>query len=255
MTLATGSQTLLLIAVGVAFGQLCRRYNNLWTDVRYAATQDLQDLLGSVRKSLFPLYPKRTALVFIDDDDYWTEKLAGRSPIKRDYLASLVAAMDKADADVIALDFDLRSPIPDNPRDFTAYDEENEETNTLIKTINAVALRQRRIVLATSVGFAHDSDGYVEQANVYDNRISTKVSVGYVQLPYDIRRVPLPLPLDAENRATQKPSTVESFATAMVKRVDPVAYGRTVEKGKDQLPISGYIPPEAFSLTKSEQGG
>jgi hypothetical protein len=56
--------------------------------VRYAATQHLQDLLGSVRKSLFPLYPKRTALVFVDDEDYWTEELAGRSPVKRDYLAS-----------------------------------------------------------------------------------------------------------------------------------------------------------------------
>jgi len=207
-------------------------------------------LLGSVRKSLFPLYPKRTVLVFVDDEDYWTEKLAGRSPIKRDYLASLVAALDKADADVIALDFDLRSPAPDNSRDFTAYD---GETNTLVKKINEVALRQRRIVLATSVGFAHGSDGYVEQANVFDNLISTEVSRGYVQLPYDVRRVPLPL--DAENKATHRQSTVESFATAIVKRVDPVAYGRTVEKGKDQLPFAGYIPLEAFPSTKSEQGG
>jgi len=37
--------------------------------------------------------------------------------------------------------------------------------------------------------------------------------------------------------------------------VDPVAYSRTVEKGKDQLPFAGYIPPEAFSLPGSKQPG
>jgi hypothetical protein len=78
---------LLLIAMG---GRFCHYVDdkNFCTDVRYAATQDL---LGSVRKSLFPLYPKRTALVFVDAEDDWTAALAGRSPIKRDDLASRVA--------------------------------------------------------------------------------------------------------------------------------------------------------------------
>jgi hypothetical protein len=114
---------------------------------------------------------------------------------------------------------------------------------------------QRRIVLATSVGFAPGSDGYVEHANVYENLILPAVSRGYVQLPYDVRRVPLPLPLDTGNKTTQQPPTVESFATAIVKRVDPVAYSRTVDRGKDQLPFAGYIPPEAFSLPGSKQPG
>ncbi len=241
---------LVLIFLGVAIGHYIDD-NHLWTDARYAATQHLQDLLGSVRKSLFRLYPKRTALVFVDDEDYWTEALAGRSPIKRDYLASLVAALDRADADVIAVDFDLRSPRPDTPRDFTAYE---EETETLANTINdVVANHQRRIVLATSIGFAPGSDGYVEYANVYDNLLLPGVSRGYVQLPYDVRRVPLPL--DAEKKATRQQATVESFATAIVKCVDLTAYSRTVEKGKDQLPFAGYIPPEAFSLAGSKQPG
>jgi CHASE2 domain-containing sensor protein len=243
---------LVLIVLGVAIAQYIDD-NHLWTDARYAATQHLQDLLGSVRKSLFPLYPKRTALVFVDDDDYWTERLAGRSPIKRDYLACLVDALDKANADVIALDFDLRSPRPENPRDFTLYE---EETHTLVNTINdVVAKHQRRVVLATSVGFAPGSDGYVEHANVYENLILPRVSRGYVQLPYDVRRVPLPLALDTGNKTTQPPPTVDSFATAIVKRVDPVAYSRTVDKGRDQLPFAGYIPPEAFSLPGSKQPG
>jgi hypothetical protein len=129
---------------------------------------------------------------------------------------------------------------------------------TLVKTINEVALCHRPIVLATSIKFA-GTDGYLEQGNVYNSHgilpsVSSEpcptVSRGYVQLPYDIRRVPLPLPL-----ATNPSSTVESFATAIVKCVDRVAYARTVNSGKDELPFAGYIPLENFHVSKPGEEG
>lgn len=224
-----------------------------WTDMRYRATQEMQDLSICIKRPLYTLYPKRTALVFIGDQEYWSDELAGRSPIKRDYLARLIDAVDKAGADVIALDFDLRAPRLGNPQDFPTYEAENL---TLVKTINEVALCHRPIVLATSIRFA-GTDGYVEQGNVYNSHgmlpaVSLEpcptVSRGYVQLPYDVRRVPLPLPLD-----TDPSSTVDSFATAIVKCVDPVAYARTVNSGKDELPFAGYIPLNNFPVSKAGQ--
>ncbi len=248
-----------LVALGLTilgvFSGIYIEDHHWWTDMRYRATQVMQDLSISIKRPLYTLYPKRTALVFVGDQEYWSDELAGRSPIKRDYLARLIDAVDKAGADVIALDFDLRSPKPDNPRDFAAYDEENL---TLVKTIYDVAQSHRPIVLATSIRFA-GTDGYVEQGNIYNSHgilpaVSSEpcptVSRGYVQLPYDIRRVPLPLPL-----ATNPSSTVESFATAIVKCVDPVAYARTVNSGKDELPFAGYIPLNNFHVRKAAQEG
>jgi hypothetical protein len=248
-----------LVALGLTilgvFSGIYIEDHRWWTDTRYRATQVMQDLSIRIKRPLYTLYPKRTALVFIGDQEYWSDELAGRSPIKRDYLARLIDAVDKAGADVIALDFDLRVPKPGNPLDFPAYDAENL---TLVKTIDEVALCHRPIVLATSVKFA-GADGYLEQGNVYNSHgilpaVSSEpcptVSRGYVQLPYDIRRVPLPLPLD-----THPSSTVESFATAIVKCVDPVAYGRTVNSGKDQLPFAGYIPLNNFHVRKAGQEG
>ena len=36
------------------------------------------------------LYPKRTALVLLNDDDYWGDSYQSRTPLKRDVLADLL---------------------------------------------------------------------------------------------------------------------------------------------------------------------
>jgi CHASE2 domain-containing sensor protein len=53
--------------------------------------------------------------------------------------------------------------------------------------------------------------------------------------------------LEADNLVTHQTVNVESFATAIVKCVDQVAYNRTVEHGSDELPFAGYIAPEEFA--------
>ena len=251
--------TLGLTILGVVFGSYIDDHHR-WTDMRYAATQEMQDLFSRLRKPLYPLYPKRTALVFVGDQEYWSDELAGRSPIKRDYLARLIDAVDQAGADVIALDFDLRVPLANPSRDFPAY---VKETSKLVQTIKALAARHRPIVLATSIRFA-GVNGYQEQGNVYDDygilrgvpsEPCPAISRGYVQLPYDVRRVPLPLDAEAENDLSHQPVSVESFATAIVKCVDSEAYRRTVNNGKDELPFAGYIPLENFPASNSEHEG
>src|SRR5690348_1684556 len=79
--------------------------SNLWVGVRYAVYQRVMDATHIHGR----LYPKRTAIVFIGDDQYWTGDLGGRSPIKRDYIARLIDKIAAADPAAIAIDFDLRS--------------------------------------------------------------------------------------------------------------------------------------------------
>jgi CHASE2 domain-containing sensor protein len=135
---------------------------------------------------------QNTVVITIDDDEYWKGKLQGRVPIKRDYLASLIEALDAAGAKVIAMDFDLRSPDPDgNPVESADY---AEETKRLLETIKSVAPR-RPIVLPRTIW--KENGEYVTNSDIYDGYDfgSPNVFKGYIALPYNHLEIPLTLKL------------------------------------------------------------
>src|ERR1700710_2999863 len=92
----------LVLVVGLILGVVFNR-DYLLLPVRYRIYQGLGKLLP--RRE--PLW---TAVVLIKDDEYWKGSLAGRAPIKRDYLADLLLDIDGCDPYVIVLDFDFTSP-------------------------------------------------------------------------------------------------------------------------------------------------
>jgi CHASE2 domain-containing sensor protein len=95
-----------LILIGMYLGEHIGELD-IWVDMRYRLYQSLQQLAPH------DIYPKRTAIVLIGDEEYWNGELARRVPIKRDYIAKLLEALDTADPQVIALDFDLHSQTLD----------------------------------------------------------------------------------------------------------------------------------------------
>jgi CHASE2 domain-containing sensor protein len=56
------------------------------------------------------LYPRRTALVVLDDADYWGDSFEARTPLKRNELALLIDKLDAAGVNTVALDVILSSP-------------------------------------------------------------------------------------------------------------------------------------------------
>jgi CHASE2 domain-containing sensor protein len=106
-----------------------------------------------------------TVFVAIDDDAFWKDELARRIPLKRDYLAKLVAAVSDADARVIALDFDLRQPISDGKP--VSYPDYTKETNALLQVLKDVA-EKRPVVLAESVDRAQNGPMQL-QADIFDD--------------------------------------------------------------------------------------
>ena len=112
-----------------------------------------------------PTEPRYTRLVLIEDDEYWKGELAGRRPIKRRYLAKLVADLAQANAHVIALDFDVRLPDPSSlaiPPDYV------EETKVLIDAIKKAAASGVKIVLATPVSRkTRESTEYRRDSDIY----------------------------------------------------------------------------------------
>jgi len=160
-------------------------------------------------------------LVLIRDDEYWTGPLHHRAPIDRAYLAALVRALDRADAAVIAIDFDLRAPVPQQPLrpgDYALVDDYppyRAETDTLAKAIDEVAERRKIILAKTIAGplngpFSLQSDVYQPYGlcdhlvgdGVWSNPgtpeyplegdAARNISCGYIALMDDPRQVPPP---------------------------------------------------------------
>src|SRR2546425_9954980 len=80
----------ILTAVGVLVGQLIGQ-GDIWREARYKVYHFETTKLHRTH----PL-DLHVAFVLVGDDEYWTGTLARRIPIKRDYLARLIRAVDKA---------------------------------------------------------------------------------------------------------------------------------------------------------------
>ncbi|HWN10720.1 MAG TPA: CHASE2 domain-containing protein [Pyrinomonadaceae bacterium] len=224
-----------LIVIGVLVGHWLEK-QDVATHLRYKIHQAVT-LAYSARQP----YVTRTVVVLIGDDEFWKSDLAMRNPTKRDYLARVVSALDKADASVIALDFSLRSPLPDGSA--VSYHDYDVETNLLFETIRDVAKR-RPVILPKTIRWVNGN--YVPEADLYDgfDFQGGFVRSGYVFLPFDVRRVPLSLTLEDG-------TLTDSFAEAIVRSVkeealEPVA-------GLEEAPYGSYLTQEAFpKLTTSQ---
>lgn len=205
----------------------------IWTDIRYSIYQQTFDLAHPRG----PLYPKRTVLVLIQDEEYWKGELAGRAPVKRDYIARLIRKLDAAEAGVIAVDFDLRSPVSDGSMvEHPDYEPETQELRKAVKEISA----RRVVVLPATLGF--DEDGYYEARPTILGGFDFAggdVRWGYIQLPYDKRRIPVAVEL-------KDGKLLDSFAAAVVAAVDTTAYERLAKLDADALPFGSYMPEAAF---------
>jgi CHASE2 domain-containing sensor protein len=220
----------LLILSGTYVGDLLGR-SPCWVDLRYKLYQ-------RQTKSIRPkLYAQRTVIVLVGDDEYWKGELSRRIPIKRDYLAKLIRALDSHNPAIIALDFDLRSPTPNGePRDNSDY---VGETAQLLEAIKDVS-HNRPVVVPKTLGL-HDGKYFPESdiSDGFDFQGGT-ILRGYIALPFDKRTVPLVLPVQGVGR-------VDSFAQAIVK-----ADNKEALEGYDgpsyYLPFGTFMKPESFPV-------
>ncbi len=228
-----------LTTAGVIVGQWVGR-EQIWIRTRYTIYQATQDTRSRCA------YARNTAVVLIPDDEYWKGDLAGRAPIKRDYLARLLRKLDQMNPAVIALDFSLRSPTPDgSPPEHPDYQSERRE---LLDAIREIANR-RQIVLPKTIN-QNDKGDYVTEADIYDGIDTigakfgsedkhTRIHTGYIALPRDLRLVPLHLPLAAG-------APLDSFSEAIVRAYSPEALNHVEMGPADSLPYGSYLRETAF---------
>ena len=219
-----------LIIVGVFAGHWLEKNRvEPWRSIRCRTYQGLQLLAPR------QIHPE-TAIVLIGNEEYWSDELARRVPIKRTYLAKLLQRLDAADAAIIALDFDLSSPTT-STGDVIDHEDYKEETRIFLETVRDISLK-RTIVLPTTVAL-DEKGSYVLEPAIFDKFDfgPGKVQKGYIMLPYDCRQVPLTLEL--EDR-----SSIDSFAEAIVRARKEAAL-KNLPKS-ESLPFGSFIEPERF---------
>ena len=229
---------LLLTAAGYA-GHLLGTYTWL-TTFRYSIYHRQLMMRGGRSQ----MYPKRTALVLLNDDDYWGEDYASRTPLKRGQLAEVVNKLNDVGVNTVALDVDLRSPHPtDGGFEFHDY---KDEDALLIKAIKGMCAADRHVVLASSVQFG--DDGYEEMPSVYTSRLAEMpcVTRGYIQLPFDMRRIPGTLEM-----ADGTP--LDSMSLAVTGIADPTAHAKAAAKKGEDFLFSEYLTPEDFGPKNERQ--
>jgi CHASE2 domain-containing sensor protein len=224
----------LLIAAGVLAGY--------WLEKQQFALQLRYQIYQFFTQSVSPrkAIVQRTVVVLIGDEEFWKGEPARRIPIKRSYLAKIVRALDGADPAVIAIDFDLRSQMPDGS--FVEHDDYKKETDQFLAAVKDVSAR-RPVVLPRTIKF---NEGYYTTESDIHDRLSEGNSVrkGYISLPFDYRKVPLTLVM-------KDGSKVDSFAEAIVRAVNEKALA-SVEGQKDS-PYGTYLPTGNFTVLSSAE--
>jgi len=203
-----------------------------------------------------PTEPRQIKIVRIEDDDYWEGILAGRQPIKRDYVANLVRKLVSFNVHVIALDFDVRLPKPDS---LSIQEEYQSETRLLTDAIKAAARNGKKIVLATPVSFADESKKiYRRDSDIYQasglclsqekgpdglfgppDPIISNVTCGYIALPYDPLRIPPPIPM-------VDGSELDPFALVLARALNPELMSRLMLR-KKELGYLNFITHDTFA--------
>jgi len=188
-----------------------------------------------------PGYPRVTAVVTIEDSDYWGPEFVGRSPLRRDLLASLLDKLREAEVNTVVLDIDMRSPDPTLPGlDFTNYQSEDAK---LFDSIEAMCNAGQILVVAASI--RRQDDQYIPVPSIYDAhktgtpRNFSCLRPGYIQLPEDLRLVPGQLSLGNDQ-------TLDSLSLAALGQIDPQAYKFVVESPNRGFLYARYLSEKDY---------
>lgn len=220
-----------LVTIGISIGNWLGQ-QEIGIKLNYKIYQYLRK-----RTSTLPPSAKNTVVVLIGDEEYWKGELGRRAPIKRDYLADVIRALDRVNPRAIAIGFDLHSPTSDGS--IVEHSDYKKETDIFLNAVRDVSKRTP-IVLPKTIAWREGY--YISESDIYDgfDFQGGKVTTGYIALPFDIQRIPLELTL-------KDGTTVESFPQAIIN----LAYAdeRPLQhiQQNEWIAYGDYIDPENFS--------
>jgi CHASE2 domain-containing sensor protein len=206
--------------------------------MRYGLFQTMTDL------SPFVVRGTHSVLVIIDDEGFYGQN-RGQSPMSPQFLTLIVRRLASLEAAVIAIDLDMRRPDAEN-----AETGKTEDLGEFVAAINDIS-RSRFVVLPLSLNRFGTIEPSVlgdltEQAGV------GSVRLGLINLPQDLRYVPLRIKDDRQNRI------VDSFALAIARA--KLAGGpknalpdlEAIDRA-ERPPMAGFVHPESLVKITTEE--
>lgn len=219
----------------------------------------LQQTAHAALSHLDPRVPRaeRVALVEIDDTTFWSDKLKGRQPVDRRILGEIVRTASDADAAVIALDLQLKSPYGDRVGDYP--DSEIQKADQFLLAAIQYAT-QKGVPVILGCGLVRDNKGLREEPGIFPrDALPALVETGYINLPRDMRTVPLQTVVFGGEHADVQESLfgheLDSFALQIVgsyekvENIEPhtketALIARALANG-DPVYV-GFLKPNAF---------
>lgn len=182
--------------------------------------------------------PGDITVVLINDDEFWNQPFDRRLPLNRVHLAAAITKACSANPAVVALDFDLRSPLMDGKlNDNAVY---ADETKTLADTISKEASKACSIVLPATTYCPRDvkQPCRVDPTVFSDYKLNNpNIGWGYITLPSDLRHIPAQVHLGGQNR-------LDSFAQAIVRFKDRERIDRF--QRANRFSYGTFVPPSVY---------
>jgi CHASE2 domain-containing sensor protein len=232
-----------LLALGSYIGHILSE-SDRFTDWRYWLYQK------QVRwERRGPVYPRYTALVLLNDDDYWSEEYQARSKYKRDKLAALLDRLNSAGVNTVAFDIFFDSPFPDRPDyEFPDYRKEDE---AFFASLGRMCTAGGHVVLATEFWEIDQPDGstaVVESPSIYTNRLPSLPCVkrGHVVFSDDQRKIPGMFQM-------KNGEYLDSLSLAITRITDPIAYDSLVSEPDHGFRFGQFLTMEDYSTRQGRQ--
>jgi CHASE2 domain-containing sensor protein len=184
--------------------------------------------------------------VLIGDEDYWSDRLEARKPLKRDQLAELLDRLTQAGANTVVIDIDLRVPVPDQPGyEFPTYATEDAK---LLAAVDRMCKAGGHVVLSSSVEYAADGVHYRQMPSIYTPSLPSLPCLrsGYIETPFDLRRLPGPIEVEGGQR-------LDSLSSATVKIADPIAYEEMTRDDEHGFRFTRYLTEADFAARNGRQ--
>lgn len=243
-----------LTAVGLLIGYKLGELQ-VWTSLRYSIYRFQTNMLRPPQP-----YALDVSFVMIGDGEYWTGAFERRAPLRRDSLATLLRAIDRAQPAVVALDVDFTVPIPDDSAgESDSYASESAILADAIQQISA----SHRVVLPVSVSAGKGLHSYRMNADIFSNitwKHPEHIARGYIQLPYDIREIPAELQVERSfgealpSDPIPKGKVIQSFAQALITMKDPRFSEHTRHKDHQDLSFGSFLPVSEFTNSSFSAG-
>ena len=196
-----------------------------------------------------PVYPRYTALVLLNDDDYYSDDYQARSKYKRDKLATLLDRLNAAGVNTVAFDIFFDSPFPKRP-DYEFPDYRAGDA-AFFAAIDRMCTAGGHVVLATeywSADPASDAPPWAEVTPLYLSHLSALpcLARGHVNFPYDMRQIPGAIPM-------KNGQLLDSFSLAITHITDPIAYEHLIQNPDRGFRFGQFLTAEDFATRDGRQ--